>query len=437
MRRFSSLFCSLSALLVFLSASAALFAQQQNAAAPAPETSPLPSQQVQEAEALLAQSNWKDAEAKLTAWLTNHPDDAQALFDAGYAADAQNHTEEAAALYRRAIAANPSLLEAHLSLGLLLARQNKADEARTELQAATQLNAAENGPALRARAWRALAQIDRATDPAAASNALIEALKLTPETPEDTLLAAELANSAGEWDAAEAAYRRLLAKDPRSLAATAGLAHVLIVKKDYPAAETLLRSALESTPNDPTLTAQLAAVLAAQDKGEALPLLEKLHTGHPADAAITRMLAQIRAEAGDAAGSDQLYSALLAASPHDAELLIGHGQNLIRLMHFAEAYQAFTQATQAAPDNPDGWSGLAFAASKTNRPSEAIRALKARAQFLPDSASTYFLWATSYDAMHDRPSAVSYYHRFLGAAQGKFPDQEWQARQRLLVLEKK
>ncbi len=149
------------------------------------------------------------------------------------------------------------------------------------------------------------------------------------------------------------------------------------------------------------------------------------------------MLAQIRAEAGDTAGSDQLYAALLAASPHDPELLIGHGQNLIRLMYFAEAYQVFTQATQAAPVNPDAWSGLAFAASKTNRPSEAIHALTVRAQFLPESASTYFLWATSYDALHDRASAAAYYHHFLDAAQGKFPDQEWQARQRLIALQKK
>jgi tetratricopeptide (TPR) repeat protein len=420
---------------VFFFAPLALFAQQQIAPAPAPADAP--SQQVQEAEALLAQSNWKAASDKLTAYLAAHPTDAHALFDAGYAADAQSYPDDAAAFYRRAIAADNSLLEAHLSLGLLLARQNRLDEARPELHAATELNAGENGPAFRARAWRALAQVDRTSDPAAASNDLIEALKLTPETPEDTLLAAELADSAGEWDAAEKAYRRLLAKDPKSTQVTAGLAHVLIVKKNYPEAETLLRTALESNPNDPALTAQLAVVLAAQDKGEALPLLEKLHTDHPADTAITRMLAQIRAEAGDAEGSDQLYTALLAASPHDTELLIGHGQNLIRLLHFTEAYQVFTRATQSAPSNPDGWSGLAFAASKTNRPSEAIHALTVRSQFLPDSASTYFLWATSYDALHDRAHAADYYHRFLDAAQGKFPDQEWQARQRLLALEKK
>ncbi|HEX8813058.1 MAG TPA: tetratricopeptide repeat protein, partial [Terracidiphilus sp.] len=306
-------------LFVCLAASTALFAQQQ--ATPASAPTDAPSQQVQEAEALLAQSNWQAAADKLNTYLATHPTDAHALFDAGYAADAQNHADQAADFYRRAIAADPSLLEAHLSLGLLLARQGKADEARPELKAATDLSAGENGPAFRARAWRALAQIDRTSDPAAASNDLIEALKLSPETPEDTLLAAELAESAGEWEAAEKSYRRVLEKDPKSAPAIKGLAHVLIVQKKYPEAETLLRSGLESNPNDPTLTAQLATVLAAQDKGEALPLLEKLHTDHPADTAITRMLAQIRAEAGDVAGSDQLYTALLAANPHDADLL--------------------------------------------------------------------------------------------------------------------
>jgi hypothetical protein len=39
--------------------------------------------------------------------------------------------------------------------------------------------------------------------------------------------------------------------------------------------------------------------------------------------------------------------------------------------------------------------------------------------------------------LHKKQEAISYYHHFLEAAAGKFPDQEWQARQRLTVLEKK
>jgi predicted Zn-dependent protease len=398
---------------------------------------PAPPQVVAEAEGLIAKADWKAAETKLASWLTAHPDDARALFDAGYVADAQNKLDDAAGYYSRAVKADPSSFEAHLALGLLLARQGKLDEARPELAAATELDPGEAGPATKARAWRALAQIDRAKDPGEASNDLLEALKLSPETPRDTLLAAALAEATNQLDAAEAAYRRVLAKDAKNPEATAGLGHLLIARKQYPEAETLLRAALEQAPDDPTFTAELATVLAAQDKAEALPLLEKLHEAQPQDENVTRMLAEVLAEAGDDAGSDHYYAALVAAHPNDPALLIPHGENLIRQLKYGEAFQAFSKATQLDPSDADGWSGLAFAASKTGQASIALHALTMRSKYLPENPSTYFLWATSYDTLRDRAAAISYYHHFLETAAGKFPDQEWQARQRLLLLEKK
>ena len=433
------------AFFVLLFASPAGFAQdsapnqktQTPAAQPAAGAAPQPaSEQVAGAEADLVKSDWKAAQAKLESWLAAHPADARALFDLGYVTDAQNRLDDAASLYHRAVEANPQLFEAHLSLGLLLARQNKLAEARLELTAATILDPGDAGPAMKARAWRALAQIDRKTDTTQASNDLLEALKLTPETPDDTLLAANLAEQAGQYAAAETAYRRILAKDPKSAPANAGLAHLLIAHKLYPEAETLLRAALEQSPDDPALTAQLATVLAAQDKAEALPLIQKLHDTHPADSAITGMLAEVLAEAGDPAGSDQLYLGLLAASPNDPALLIGHGQNLIRQLKYAQAFAVFDKATQLEPANADGWSGLAFAASRTNQPSITLHALTMRSKYLPEIPSTYFLWATAYDALHQK-AAATYYHHFLDSSAGKFPDQEWQARQRLILLEKK
>jgi predicted Zn-dependent protease len=411
--------------------------------APAPAaTSPSISGQVLDAEASIVKSDWKSAQAKLAAWLVSHPTDPRALFDAGYVADAQNRMQDAEGLYRRAVEADPKSFEAHLSLGLLLARQGKTDEAHPELAAAANLDPGDAGPAMKARAWRALAQIDRPKpgtpgDTTEASNDLLEALKLTPETPADTLLAASLADQAGATDLAETAYRRVLAQDPKSAEASAGLAHILIVRKQYPEAETFLRAALEKSPDDPALTAQLASVLAAEDKAEAIPLIEKLHDAHPDDAAITRMLAEVLAESGDAAGSDHFYVALLVASPNDPALLIAHGQNLIRQLRNADAFAVFDKATQLDPANADGWSGLAFAASKTQQPAIAIHALTMRSKFLPEVPSTYFLWAISYDALHQNAQAATYYHHFLDASAGRFPDQEWQARQRLIVLEKK
>jgi predicted Zn-dependent protease len=392
---------------------------------------------VASAEADLAKSEWKAAQAKLEPWLAAHPADSRALFDMGYAADAQNRIDDAEGFYRRAVEADPQSFLAHLSLGLLLARQNKLSDARSELAAATSLDPGDAGPAVKARAWRALAQIDRNSDATEASNDLLEALKLSPETPDDTLLAANLADQAGEYAAAETAYRRVLAKNPKSALANSGLAHLLIVRKLYPEAETLIRTALEQAPDDPALTAQLAAVLAAQDKAEALPLIQKLHDAHPGDPDITRMLAELLAEAGDPAGSDLLYVGLLAASPNDPALLIDHAQNLTRQLKFVQAFAAFDKATRLDPANADGWSGLAFAASRTNQPSITLHALTMRSKYLPEVPSTYFLWATAYDTLHQKAAAASYYHHFLDSSAGKFPDQEWQARQRLKLLETK
>ncbi len=291
------------------------------------------------------------------------------------------------------------------------------------------------GAGAKARAWRALARIDRADNPAKASDDLLQALKLSPETPDDTLLAAGLADQAGQNETAEQAYRRVLAANPKSAAANAGLAHLLIARKQYAEAETFLRAALDESPEDTTLTAQLATVLAEQDKAEALPLFQKLHAAHPDDAAITRMLAEVLAEAGDAAGSDRLYATLLAATPEDPELLVAHGQNLIRQLKYTEAFAAFDKATRLDPAKAEAWSGLAFAASKTGQPSITLHALTMRSRYLPEVPSTYFLWATAYDTLHDKAAAATYYHHFLDSAAGKYPNQEWQARQRLLLLE--
>jgi predicted Zn-dependent protease len=425
---------------------AAACAQQSQAVPTAPaaaagESQQTVAQQVVDAEAAIAKSDWKTADSILTSWIAAHPGDARALFDAGYTADAENRLDDAASLYRRATRADPQSFEAHLSLGLLLARQGKLDDARSELATATTLDPGAGGPELKARAWRALAQIDRPRpgrpgDPTAASNDLLEALKLSPETEEDSLLAASLAEDTGQNDGAEAAYRGVLAKDPKSAAAASGLAHILIQKKQYPEAESILKSGLANAPGDPALTAQLALVLANQNDPGALPLVQKLHQAHPGDAAITRMLAELLSESGQYAASDELYTGLLAVSPDDEGLLVAHGQNLVEEKEFTAAFAVFKKTTDLDPANADGWSGLAFSASKTGQPSIALHALTMRSKYLPENASTYFLWATSYDTLHQKAEAATYYRHFLESAAGRYPNQEWQARQRLQALEK-
>jgi tetratricopeptide (TPR) repeat protein len=422
------------------------FAQESSstqATQPVPPSAENSSPELSRAEAAILKGDWKTAEPILNAWIAGHPQDARALFDAGYAADAQGRNEDAAGLYRRALQANPNSFEAQVSLGLLLARTGHDADARPALEAATRLDAGDAGPAAKARAWRALAQLEMRAgehggkvDTAQASIDLLEALKLSPETPADTLMAARLAEANKDSAGAEAAYRRLLKADANQPDAQAGLAHMLIAEKKYPEAEELLQAALKNSPDDPALTAQLAAVFVAEDKADALPLLQQFHQKHPQDNAITRMLAQVEADAGEYNESDRLYLTLLAASPRDSGLLAGHGQNLIRLHRYPEAMKAFETATAIDETNGEAWNGLAFAAFETHQPTVTLHALTVRSKYLPENATILFLWATAYDTLHDKKQAVAYYHKFLDSAAGKLPDQEWQARQRLALMEK-
>ena len=66
-----------------------------------------------------------------------------------------------------------------------------------------------------------------------------------------------------------------------------------------------------------------------------------------------------------------------------------------------------------------------------------LKALDARARYLPDIPFTLFLRATAYDHLGARKEAAASYHQFLAAANGQFPEQEWQARHRLIAIEPK
>jgi tetratricopeptide (TPR) repeat protein len=389
-----------------------------------------------QAESAIATQNYAAAQNLLDVYLSAHPADARALYDRGYVADAQGHPEDAAPWYRRAIAADPKQFESRLALGLLLAAKGDPG-AREQLQAAVQLEPNPPNPGAKAQADRALARVLVKSDPTAARDALVDALKLTPETPADTLLAAEIAAHAGNNDLAEQAWRRVLQQTPVSPEATAGLAHLLIAQKRYADAQPLVEAALKRNPDDPALNAQLAAILNSQGKqAQALALLEKLHQLKPADRSVTFMLADAEFQSGHVDQADVLYQQLLAANPGDPALLDASGQVLIRRLRYADALDAFRKAAAAKSDDVDAWSGIAFAASELHQYDVELQALSMRSTLAAENPSTLFLRATAYDNLHQTGQAADYYHRFLAAAQGKYPDQEWQAKHRLVALGK-
>jgi tetratricopeptide (TPR) repeat protein len=387
--------------------------------------------------------DYDKARGLLDAYLSAHPGDARALFDRGYCDDAQGKTDAATAYYRKAIAADSKQFEARLALALILAERGAGaseglDEARTQLEAAVALEPNPPNPAAKAQAWRTLARLLRESDPDGAKQALIEALKLSPETFDDTLLTAEIAEAEGDTAVAEEAYRRALKLNPESSTASAGLVHLLLQEKKYADAEPLLTAALGRDPDDPALNTQYSALLSAEGKTtEAVAALEKLHRLKPQDREIGMMLGDAYVQAENYEKADAVYANLLAAKPNDADLASARGQVLIREQKYDEALEMFRWAVKIRQDDSDAWGGIAFAASNLHQPSLVVEALTMRSKFASETPATYFLWATAYDNLHQKQQSVEYYRKFLKSALGKFPDEEWQARQRLAVLEQK
>ncbi len=380
----------------------------------------------------------------LTALSEKSPNDPHLLYDLAFTQDAlaetPDQTTAAETTYRRAIAADPTYFDPHLALGLLLARSGKLSLARTELLKATTLNT--DNPLLKARAFRALARIDQTSNPATASDELLSALKLSPETADDILLSGELAEASGDTASAEAAYRRLLAVDPQNHDAAAALTHLLLHQQKPDQAEALLTAALAKDPDNPTLNTQLASLYEQQNKtAQALPIVEKLHSAHPDDPAITRLLARIYSRDQQYDSAAPLYAKLVASSPNDLSLLDDYADTLIRLKRFAEAEDLLKRATanpsafSTKDDLGNAASHLAFAASANNDPTTTLQALTLRATVLPNSASSLFLEATAHDKLHQFKQATDLYKQFLSVANGNFPDEEWEARHRLIALE--
>lgn len=404
-------------------------------------TATAPNPKFDAANAALDAGNY-DAALKILAPLAvENPKDAHILYVLGSAQDALDQTSPAETSYRAAIADDPAFLDPHVALGLLLARNNRMADARAEFLAATQLPTGD--AALKGRAYRALARIDQKTRPADARNELLEALKLTPETSEDTLLGAELAESASNGtSAAEAAYRRVLARTPNDPSATSELAHLLVKELHAAEAEEILTMALKAHPGDPTLTVQLASLYASQQKTDlALPLVQHLNQANPADENVGRLLANLYLDSKDYASAEPLLAKLCQQNPRDTTLIDDRARALLHLKRSPEAQQILSRI-MAQPDlfptpadlgNAAG--DLAFAASSNNDPTGTLQALEVRAKVLPTSAPVLFLTAISHDKLHHFKLAVEAYKQFLEASKGSNPDEEFEARHRIIALE--
>jgi len=248
-----------------------------------------------------------------------------------------------------------------------------------------------------------------------------------------------LAERQKNFTAAESEYKQTLTLDPRSTDAALGLTAVYMKSGRIGEAEPLLVKLIADRPDDAGLRLQLGRVLAAQKKNDdAIREFETALKLSPRDTDAQRELADLYVSAGKNDLAEPLFRSLVAAYPDDAQLRRGLGQSLLRQKKFPEAQQELLTAVRLKRDSPDAYVDLAFAASENKNYELAIRALNGREMLNANMPSIcLFLRASAYDHLGDYKQAALDYHHFLDTAADKYPDQEWQARHRLIAIEPK
>jgi tetratricopeptide (TPR) repeat protein len=399
-----------------------------------------PPPELAKAEELIQKQDFAGAEPLLQKVLEgdagNDPANYVAWFELGFVENGLGKRDESIAAYRRSVTAKPDVFESNLNLGLQLAKAGSPD-AEQFLRAATKLKPTSHVAEGQARAWLSLGHVLEASKPDEAIAAYRQAAALQPKDPEPHLAAGLLLEKEEKFADAEQEYKQALALGPSTDAVT-GLANIYMRGRRFPEAEAELRKLVTARPDLADAHIQLGRVLAADGKyEEAIAEMQAAAKLAPTDAALQRDLADIYVTAKKYPEAEAAYRALLPSGSNDAALHEGLGRSLLEQRKFLDAAKEFLAAVKLKPDFAEAYTGLAFAASEAKDYPLTIKALDMRAKVLPDEAITYFMRASAYDNLKDFKKASLNYHLFLNTANGKYPDQEWQAKHRLIAIEPK
>lgn len=430
------------ALITAVLTSAALFSVVSDAQTSRPtvrhhrveETDPIAAKLTQ-AEDAIAKQDYATAEPLLKQVVADRPADYAAWYDLGFLYHAQGRTDESIEAYKKSVQAKPTVFESNLNLGLELASADKA-EAEQYLRAATKLTPTVHPAQGRKHAWIALGQLLQHSNPEEAVNAFRQAAVVDPKDPEPHLLAGSTLEQLKNPEA-EQEYQLALSIDPNSTDAMTALTNFYMAQRRFPDAENLLRKLVILHPNDSAAHIQLGRMLAISGKND--DAIAEMQAGvklDPTDTKARRDLADVYSGAHKFAEAAQIYTTLLDHSPNDAVLHYMLGRALLQQKKFSEAQPELTKAIQLKPDLGEAYGDLALAANNNKDYPLTLKALDLRAKYLPENPMTYFLRATAYDHLHDVKDASKYYHEFLNVSGGKFPEQEWQAKHRLIAIEK-
>ncbi len=280
--------------------------------------------------------------------LSKNPDDPVALYNLASAQAGLGRYSDAAAIYKRILAAHPSDPRVLNSFGAALENAGDASGARQSFTAAI------------------------AVDPTSCdAHFNLAGLELKHE----------------QFSDAEQQLRDLLAHCPQDASAHSSLGVTLEAEGDAASAQAEFRQALAADPQDFTALYHLGdmAIEAGQPR-QAVDLLRQAEQQRPADLDTREHLAMAFAQSGQTSDALTQLREAVPLAPRDANLHALLSQVLAATDHLQQAIEEQTQALHLQPADADGWNNLGVLEARAGRTANARTDFQHALQLAPGNA---------------------------------------------------
>jgi tetratricopeptide (TPR) repeat protein len=375
----------------------------------------------------LDEKRYPEAVASLTQAIAADPKDYSLHFNLALAYSLMGKNADAIPEYKKTLELKPDLYEAELNLSISLLREKRPAEAVPYLTAATTQKANEYRP----NYYLATALLG-AGDFGKAEQVYTVALGIDPKSPDAELGLAHALAGENKLDDAAAHFKKaadLNAGYRDDLLELAGMYE----KAKQPEQAISIYQQFSDNPGAQERLGTL--LLKAGRAADAIPCFQVAVAKSPTEAN-RAALAEAYLKNNEPAKAQPLVEQILATNPDDFEIRMLHGRLIRDQRRFSEAAEEFGRATKLKPDSEQAWSELAGVLVMAENYPPALAALDRIAALHAEKPGHVFLRAIVLDKIRDLKPALESYQRFLQMSQGENPNQEWQARQRIKILEK-
>ena len=337
-----------------------------------------------------------------------------------------NQDAEAIAEYKKVLELDPTIYEAQLNLGILLLRQKRPAEAAVPLKSAVDKKPKEFRPNF------FLGEALFASDDPAAAISFQTALEADPKSAAATSGLARTLSKAGKLSEAAPFYHKAAELDPSFQDLLLELADLHEKAKQPDEAIAIYRK----FPQLPGVSERMGALLLVKGSSdEAVPLLEAAVKASPTPAnQFALATAYVRTK--ENAKALPLLTAAVNAEPKNWQLIMTLGRLLRDMKQYPNAANVFARASQLQPQQKESWSelgGMLFVAE--NYP-QALAAFDKLIELGEPTTGVFYFRAITLDHMHQYKLALPAYEKFLSLSQNKSPEEEFKSRQRIKVIQK-